>query len=266
MGACGSGEKEEKAAPQQQKQPETVAPEEPVIEEKTVKYIEKSLRLGATAEDIRSLSHATQDCVDDLMIAQEEIWGPAAKYPGHGVGWSGWYSIMQEPHVQKMFQFCSTGAEGLARRLFGQSVELMKACTAGDVETVKGLLADNKYLVNSQDSLELTALHHAADMGQVRGQKAVDAQQRWFSPYLQLVRALLSAGADANATTKDYHRTALHYAAHHNHPEMIKALLEAGADKSLVDTRRQTAMDVAKSAGHLEVAELLKQSENEDSE
>ena len=42
------------------------------------------------------------------------------------------------------------------------------------------------------------------------------------------------------------------------HGEVIKALLQAGADRGLRNKRRQTAIDIAKASGQTAVAELLK--------
>ena len=42
------------------------------------------------------------------------------------------------------------------------------------------------------------------------------------------------------------------------HGEIVKALLEAGADRGLRNKRRQTAVDIANASGQAAVVELLK--------
>lgn len=52
----------------------------------------------------------------------------------------------------------------------------------------------------------------------------------------QLVRILIDKGADINVQSK-YKRTALHYAAMFEHSDIVRILVEAGADSTVVDER-----------------------------
>jgi len=74
---------------------------------------------------------------------------------------------------------------------------------------------------------------------------------------LAQVRALLDAGVDVNART-DYGATALSYAADKGHAQVVKLLLERGAEVDPEDTfYHSTPITWAGYNGHAEVVELL---------
>ncbi|WAR11434.1 ANR60-like protein [Mya arenaria] len=64
-----------------------------------------------------------------------------------------------------------------------------------------------------------------------------------------LVRKLIESGADVNASTP-LGRTALHVAASQGHGHIVDLLLEHGADIDAEDDRGQTALTIAASFGH----------------
>ena len=74
--------------------------------------------------------------------------------------------------------------------------------------------------------------------------------------HLEVVRLLLEAGADKDAANTDG-STALFFAAQNGHLEVVRLLLEAGADKDAADTDGWTALHIAAQEGHLEVVRLL---------
>ncbi len=85
------------------------------------------------------------------------------------------------------------------------------ACRAGDVATLRPLLAGDVGLVRERDAAGSTGLHLAA--------RQVDA-----------VRLLLEHGADPNARDAGDNAYALHFAAGEGGLEASRALLDAGAD------------------------------------
>ena len=71
------------------------------------------------------------------------------------------------------------------------------------------------------------------------------------------VRALLDQGTDINQRTHLRKQTALMKAAQKGRIEVVKLLLERGADKSLVDSFGRTALIIAAENGRHDIAESL---------
>ena len=92
-----------------------------------------------------------------------------------------------------------------------------EACSKGDVEVVRGLLANDKNLLRVSDPQAQhqgwTGLHAAAKAGHV-----------------DTVRLLLERGANPNAREAGDRTYPLHWAAAHGHVESVRALLDAGGD------------------------------------
>jgi len=89
----------------------------------------------------------------------------------------------------------------------------------------------------------------------------------WYAKEGQLkkVLAALAAGVDPNSLKDGYGQTALHWSADTGHAEMVRALLEHGADKGLTDTHGSTALHWAAANGHDEVVlALLKHGADKD--
>ena len=77
--------------------------------------------------------------------------------------------------------------------------------------------------------------------------------------HVEVVRRLLDAGADVNQPSVDA-KTALMGAAMNGHPAVVELLLSRGADKSLRNAWDETAYQLAETSltrGHDECARLL---------
>jgi ankyrin repeat protein len=72
----------------------------------------------------------------------------------------------------------------------------------------------------------------------------------------EVVKLLLDKGADVNMGNEGS-ETALHYAARHGHTEVMKILLEHGADVSEAGTGCGTPLQWATQNGQVKAAELL---------
>ena len=102
---------------------------------------------------------------------------------------------------------------------FPAAAEFIAACSTGDVDALRLLLANDQTLVRAErvDAQHgyrgWTGLHEAAKHGHV------DA-----------VRLLLEHGADPGARETGDNTTPLHWAAAHGHVDVVRALLDAGAD------------------------------------
>ena len=75
------------------------------------------------------------------------------------------------------------------------------------------------------------------------GQELVDAA--WNGQLLEVKRVLADAGAPSINWVDTYSRSGLHHAALGGHLNVVKYLLENGANLSLQDNRGQTAADLA---------------------
>lgn len=104
---------------------------------------------------------------------------------------------------------------------------------------ILALLTAKKIELDSKDNAGMTALCYAAQLGHV-----------------ELLNALLTAGADINATDKQGD-TALHYAARRGELAGISALIEHGASVKLVNARGETPLIVAASSAPAAVLDYL---------
>lgn len=103
------------------------------------------------------------------------------------------------------------------------------------------------------------------------GQLIHAAVRRTLPDYLEVMRMLLDKGCDVN--TIEYHNhklgyelwtswrplgTPLHEAAAHGRVDLVKFLLDHGADPKLPDSKGDLPIDYAKKENHSEIVDLLK--------
>jgi ankyrin repeat protein len=70
---------------------------------------------------------------------------------------------------------------------------------------------------------------------------------------------LIEGGADVNAVVDKNGATALHFASYQGHSEIVKMLIEAGANVNAFDKWYNTALDVASPEGHSEIVKMLEE-------
>ncbi len=110
----------------------------------------------------------------------------------------------------------------------------------GHEDTVRAALAAGcPVSIVSHNAMALQPIHSAAAAG-----------------HLEILRLLLEAGADVNATQAGGF-SALHSAASHGDAEMVRVLLEKGASPRLATDDGLSARHFAAEGGHQEVLELL---------
>jgi len=125
--------------------------------------------------------------------------------------------------------------------IFGEAPihQSIKSNKAQNTEMLKAII-DCGADVNLIDSNGWTALHHAAEKGDIKA-----------------AQVLLEGGADVNAYSNN-RRTPLHLASTSNNVEMIKLLLNNGANIEMETDAKCTALHYAAKKGNLEsVKELL---------
>lgn len=117
------------------------------------------------------------------------------------------------------------------------------ACRRGDPRIV-GILLNRGADVQAATSAGTTVLHEAALGG---------------SP--EVVTLVLAKGAAVNATDKDSAATPLHYASSFGRIEVVRVLLNHGADTTLKDGEGRNAQQAAMASGQEAVAALLREAQ-----
>eukprot|EP00913_Durusdinium_trenchii_P034543 g32316.t1 len=79
--------------------------------------------------------------------------------------------------------------------------------------------------------------------------------------HVEIVQALLAAGAAKDIQTNTGSDTPLHLAVWNNHVAIVRELLAAGAEKDIKQGTGKTAADLARQKGHTEILELLEASD-----
>ncbi len=152
---------------------------------------------------------------------------------------------------------------------------LMYAAVVGDPTTVELLLAYGA-AINVQSSNGWTALMIASVKGydelvRLLLSRGANANLRdiygWtplmraaYENRLTVVRSLLASQSIEVNTANDNGATALHQAARGGYVQIVRLLIDNGADLEAKDLRGQTPAMLARAQGHAEVADMIKRS------
>ncbi|XP_074600327.1 multiple ankyrin repeats single KH domain isoform X2 [Brevipalpus obovatus] len=178
---------------------------------------------------------------------------------------------------------CSSGYYELAQLLLAtranvedrglkDTTPLMEAASAGHVHIVK-LLLSHQANVNAQTPQGNTPLMYACAGGHVEvvklliehGANVEDHNVNGHTPLMEAASAghvavakiLVVNGASINSHSDEFKESALTLACYKGHLEMVRFLLEAGADQEHKTEEMHTALMEASMDGHVEVARLL---------
>ncbi|XP_070515069.1 ankyrin repeat domain-containing protein 17 isoform X3 [Cardiocondyla obscurior] len=158
------------------------------------------------------------------------------------------------------------------RGIKGDCTPLMEAASAGHVDIVTLLIAHGAD-VNAQSTSGNTPLMYGCAGGHeevVRvlldsGANVEDHNENGHTPlmeaasagHVQVAKILLERGAGINTHSNEFKESALTLACYKGHLEMVRFLLEAGADQEHKTDEMHTALMEASMDGHVEVARLL---------
>ena len=165
--------------------------------------------------------------------------------------------------------------EKISEPAASKSITIHEAAQAGDAEAVERLLKEDPSLLRAEDKRKMLPLQMAAHSGQKEVvqlllKRGADANAlgsggrtalHWAVGMnkLDLVRLLLEAGANVNAKAPALaDMTPLHVAASMGHPEQVELLLKHKADKGEKSSDGKTALQCAQEQGHKHLIDMLK--------
>ena len=222
--------------------------------------------------------HAHLDLLDaQLTGGPEPDW--AARYTelkpdydrrAEELGWAGRQAV--SPVRNALYRGDRAAAEALAE---GAELDVFDAAALGDTERLDTLLSAQPELLGALSEDGFTPLHLACFSGGAeaarllieRGAPLERLAESSFARVRPLgtaafsrdhasARALLEAGAEPSGTARGGF-TPLHAAALNGDGDFVQLLLDHGADRDAVTVDGHTAEQLAREAGHGEVAEML---------
>ena len=120
----------------------------------------------------------------------------------------------------------------------GAPMDICTAAMLGDANAVAAFLDHQPALIGATGPHDLPLLFYPV-----------------VGDQMALLQLLIERGADVNAGTG--HNTALHAAAGYGRPEMVRYLLDQGAEFMATDYEGRTPLDVAEDTGHQGIIDML---------
>ncbi|KAI8497699.1 hypothetical protein Bbelb_243510 [Branchiostoma belcheri] len=188
-------------------------------------------------------------------------------------GWTALHKASENGHTGTVQALLTAGAT-IDSPTKGGGTALHKASKHGHTGTVQALLTAGA-TVNARTNWEWTALHYASSHGHTGTVQALltagatidaraDRDAGWtalhsaaFNGHTGTVQALLTAGATINSRDNS-NDTPLHEAADRGHPECVRVLLRAGANTVIMNSKKETAEDLAVQEDVQQVFQLFK--------
>ena len=161
-------------------------------------------------------------------------------------------AVLTPAEVEQQLHECSLDGD------IGKVKEALEAGAAVNSMDAQGVTALMSAAFNGHSDIVLMLLDHGAgiDRRDVMGRTAL--LYAATGPFPGTVKILLDKGAEPNVVDSDEHFSPLMHAAAEGNLDVVKILVEAGADMSLTDVDGDDAISFARQAGHQRVADYLK--------
>jgi ankyrin repeat protein len=178
------------------------------------------------------------------------------------------YRASQEGYTSLVQLLLTARADPSGGRLDGAGTEAIHVAAGGGYEDVVRLLVEAGAHVDVPDANGHTPLHHAAQASVVHAKQSTStstteegfqfaaATTMMTFDSVGALSFLLSVGAPVDALSQAGN-SALHVAAMAGGTACVHALLAAGANRHLRNSRGLTAADEARRAGHSHLAEAI---------
>jgi ankyrin repeat protein len=155
-------------------------------------------------------------------------------------------------------------------------LDVFEAAALGYLDRLRARLDEDRSRATTYSADGFTALHFAAFFGKAEAARTLIEAGAAINVYStnelrvqplhsaaagrhhEVCRVLIAAGADVNGTQR-HEFTPLHAAAQLGDAELVELFLSAGADPTAATDTGETAADTAEAAGHVDVANRLRQ-------
>lgn len=207
------------------------------------------------AEDVRNAIHE-HPSLANAKDANGVSAVLSAIYRGHGelAEW-----LAQNGASLDFFDACALGRSALVRQMLDDNPALTSAYSADGFQGL-GLACFFGHAEMVKTLLQAGANANSAARNQMKVAPIHSAAaNRDVKTALEIVRMLLNAGADVNVTQHGGW-TPLQQAAAHGNTELVRLLLERGADKNALAENGKTALDLAQKGNHLDAVAVLRES------